>query len=156
MIFENQTLEMYNVLSYRGKMTQQQMNVKSQEISKLIELSGAHKNGFVATSTFSIEQAADGALMDVEILVPLDREIAVPAGYMWKPRFLLTNALMVRHVGNLSLLGAAVNELNAYILEHKLVPISTGYNVTVKEAKTPLELEQMEIEVYVGISPNIL
>ncbi len=105
---------------------------------------------------FSVEQGTYGPVMDIEILIPLDREITPPAGYIWKPHFLLTNALMIRHIGNPAALQNAINELNAYIMEHQLVPISTGYNVTVKEAKTPLEIDNMEVDIYVGISPNLL
>ena len=79
-----------------------------------------------------------------------------PSGYAWKPHFLLTNALVVRHEGNPAGLQASANALNAYIMEHQLTPITVGYNVTVKEAKTPLELDEMIVEIYVGVSPNSL
>lgn len=36
------------------------------------------------------------------------------------------------------------------------MPISSGYHVTSKEAQTPLELDRMEVDIYVGISPSIL
>ena len=152
----HQTLEMRNVLSYRAKMTQQELQAKSQEIEKVLLETGAKRSASIATTTFSVEAGAVGQVMDVEILVPLDREITPPAGYVWKSHFLLTNALRIRHVGNPAKLQDAINELNAYIVQHQLVPISSGYNVTVKDAKTPLEVDSMEIDVYVGISPNLL
>ena len=155
-ILEHQSLEMHNVLSFRGKLTQQELAQKSKEIEKLLADCGAKRAAPTATTTFSVEQGPQGPVMDVEILLPLDKEIPVPAGYVWKPHFLLTNALMVRHIGNPGGMQSTVNALNTYILENKLVPISTGYNVTVKEAKTPLELDEMEVNIYVGISPNIL
>ena len=156
MIIEHQTLEMWRLLSYRAKMTQQELNLKSQEIAKLLEQSGAKKTGGAVTGTFSVEQGPNGPLMDVEILIPLDRDIPVPAGYTWKPHFLLTNALLAKHHGNPATLQSTANELNAYMAEHQLVPITVGYNVTVKEAKTPAELDDMEVDIYVGVSPNIL
>lgn len=155
-VLEHQTLEMRNVLSYRGKMTQQELRAKSLEIEKLLTQTGAKKAGSVATSTFSVEQGANGPVMDIEILLPLDKQISIPDGYSWKPHFLLTNALKLQHVGNPSTIQRTINELNAYIMEHQLIPISTGYNVTVKEAKTPLEIDSMEVDIYVGISPNLL
>lgn len=63
---------------------------------------------------------------------------------------------MIRHIGNPAALQNTVNELNAYIMEHQMLPITAGYNVTVKEAKTPLEIDSMEVDIYVGISPNLL
>jgi len=94
--------------------------------------------------------------MDAEILVPLNKEIPVPSGYVWKPQFLLTNAVKLHHVGHPSALQNSINELNAYITQHQLVPITSGYNVTVKEARTPLDLDAMEIDIYVGVNPNSL
>lgn len=155
-ILEHQTLEMNNVLSFRAKMTQQELTLKSKEIEKLLADTGAQRNGPTATSTFSVAQGPQGPVMDIEILIPLDREIELPAGYVWKPHFLLTNALMIKHVGNPAGLQSSIMALNTYITEHRLTPITTGYNVTVKEAKTPLEIEEMEVDIYVGISPNIL
>lgn len=155
-IQEHMTLEMHNVLSYRAKMTQQELQAKSLEIEKFLTETGAKRVAPATTTTFSVEQGVSGPVMDIEILIPLDREITSLDGYIWKPHFLLTNALMIRHIGNPSTLQNTVNELNAYILEHQLIPITTGYNVTLKEAKTPLELASMEVDIYVGISPNLL
>ena len=158
-IQEHVTLEMHNVLSYRGKMSQQEMHLKSLEFEKVLKETGAKKSAPVVTSTFSVEQSPNGPIgpiMDIEILMSLDREITPPAGFTWKSHFLLTNALKITHTGNPAGLENSVNELNQFIVQNSLVPISTGYNVTVKEAKTPMELDQMVIDIYVGISPNKL
>ena len=155
-IQEHQTLEMRNVLSYRAKMTQQELALKSKEIEAILHEAGAQRVGSTVTATFAVEQGAQGPVMDIEILLPLDKEITPPSGYVWKPHFLLTNALVVRHEGNPAGLQASANALNAYIMEHQLTPITVGYNVTVKEAKTPLELDEMIVEIYVGVSPNSL
>lgn len=37
-----------------------------------------------------------------------------------------------------------------------LVPTTSGYNVTVKEPTSQADIENMQIDIYVGISPNIL
>lgn len=155
-VLEHMTFEMHNVLSYRGKMTQQELAEKSREMEEIIQKSGAEKMGGAVTTTFSVEQGPNGAILDMEILIPLNHEIQVPPGYAWKPDFLLTNALLVKYVGNPAGLQECIQELNQFIMEHGLVPISTGYNVTVREAKTPLELDSMEVDIYVSVSPNKL
>ena len=155
-IRENQTLELRKVLSYRAKMTQQELALKSQEIERLLQECGAKRTAPPITATFAVEQSAQGPVMDIELLLPLDREIAPPEGYAWKPRFLLTNAVVARHVGSPATMQQSANAINAYILEHHLTPITTGYNVTVKEAKTPQELDDMVVDIYVGVSPNVL
>ncbi len=155
-IIEHQTLEMNNVMSYRGKMTQTEIAEKSKEIEQLMKAAGANKTAPVATTTFAVEQSARGLVMDIEILVPMDKSFTLPSGYVWKSKFLLTNAVMIHYVGNPAGLNSVANELNSYIASNKLVPITTGYSVTVKEAKTPSEIDAMEVEIYVGINPNIL
>ena len=114
------------------------------------------KAGPSATTTFSVEQGPSGPIMDIEILIPIDKEIEVPDEYTFKPEIHLINALVAKHIGNPAGLENTLNELNAYIEKNKLTPITTGYNVTIKEPKTREELDSMEIEIYVGISPNIL
>lgn len=155
-IIEHETLELKNVLSYRGKLTQQELIGKSREIEHLLREYQVEQTMRAVTTTFAVEQTATGPLIDVEILVPLDREISAPAGYTWKPHFLLANAVVVKHKGNPAGLQNSIDDLNAYIAEHQLVPITTGYNVTMRDAKTPADLDSVEIAVYVGISPNIL
>lgn len=155
-IIEHQTLEMSNVLSYRARLTQLELGEKAKEIEEVLQRAAVKRKDPIVTATYAIEQGPRGPIMDIELLIPLEAGIEPPAGFVWKPRFLLTNALMVRHVGNPSGLQDTVNELNAYMTARGLVPITSGYNVTVKEAKTPLEMDEMEIHVYVGISPNLL
>jgi len=155
-IQEHQTLEMHNVLSYRGKMTQQELQIRTQKIDQLLKDNQVKKSAPAVSTTFSVEQSPNGLVMDVEILIPLESKISVPSEYTWKEHFLLTNAVMIRHIGNPAGLQNTANELNQYIMQKKLIPISTGYNVTVKETKSPMELDQMEVDIYVSINPNEL
>lgn len=155
-IFEKQVLEMKNVLSYRGEMTQQDVMMKSRELEEIIEKEGAVKTGAPVSTTYMIKDTERGQLLDMEILIPLDKAIAVPKGFSIKEHFLLVNAIKICHKGNPALLQNTVNELNQYMAEHQLIPITSGYNVTVKDARDPSELDQVEVDIYVGISPNKL
>lgn len=86
--------------------------------------------------------------MDIEILIPLDQEVKLPGVYMEVTCSFdkcpddsahRESSFSVKHDKS------TIDELNAYILEHKLIHISTGYNVTVKAARTPLEIDSMEV-----------
>ena len=115
-----------------------------------VKTSGAERVGYPITVTYGIE----GDLIDVEVLLPINKRVPSTGKYVFKEKLLITNALMVKHVGNPAGLQAACNELNSYIMENKLVPITAGYNVTRKVDM--LNPNNAEIDVYVGISPNIL
>ena len=99
-IKENMTLQMKNVLSFRGRMSQQEMVQKSQEIEQVMKDKGVVKAGPTATTTFSVEQSPAGPVMDIEILIPVDKGIEAPAGYTFKPEILLVNALMANSDGS--------------------------------------------------------
>jgi effector-binding domain-containing protein len=155
-ITENCTLKMENVLSFRRKMTQTQIAEQMKKIGEILSNTGAKKNGAVTTATFAIESNNPSPILDIEILVPLDREITVPDGYSLKHQFCLTNAIKLRHMGNPATLQTSVNELSAYMEKKRQTPITVGYNVTIKDAASQQELDSMIVDIYVGVSPNQL
>jgi hypothetical protein len=103
-----------------------------------------------------MEMRNGAQILDMEMLIPLDKPFSPPNGTECKPTFLLTNALKIRHEGNPALLQNTVNQLNDYIVSNKLTPITVGYNVTIVKPETPTDMDRMVVDVYVGISPNAL
>lgn len=155
-ISEGNTLEMHNVISYRSKITQQQMTQVINEINDIISENKAVKTGIPVSATFSVDINSTQPLMDVEILVPLDKKISVPYGYTFKPVFRLKNAVRVRHTGNPSLLQESADELMKYIAENQLMPVTSGYNVTVHEPEGNNDKDNFIMDIYVGVCDNIL
>lgn len=155
-ITENCKLEMENVISFRGKVTQQQMSQIVKEMEQIISENSAEKKGSSATATFAIENNGSQPIMDIEILIPLNKEIHVPSDYKFKPIFRLNNAVKIRHQGNPAMLQNSANELMKYIADHQLTPITTGYNVTVQEPTNQNDVDSLIIDMYVGVSYNIL
>lgn len=154
-IRENQELIMENVLSFRGKITQHQMQEKMVKIGRVFQDSGVQKNGPVTTATYTVEQVGVEQLMDIEILVPLDRKAELPKEYTIKPIIKIVNALSIRHEGHPGRLQETINRLNEYILKNEKQVITATYNVTVKDAMKQEELDEMIIDVYVGCNPCI-
>ena len=66
----------------------------------------------------------------------------------------MVNAVLLSYKGNPAGLQNACNELNRYMVDNQLQPITVGYNIT-KHIDT-INVENTEIDVYVGINPNIL
>lgn len=155
-ITENCKLEMENVISFRGKVTQQQMSQIVKEMEQIISENSAEKKVFSATATFAIENNGSQPIMDIEILIPLNKEIHVPSDYKFKPIFRLNNAVKIRHQGNPAMLQNSANELMKYISDHQLTPITTGYNVTVQEPTNQNDVDSLIVDMYVGVSDNIL
>lgn len=155
-ITENVALEMTNVLSYRNKSTQKQLVMVSKEIEELLKNNNAKKVGASVSVTFAIDTTGLEPMLDVEILIPIDKTISVSAPYTIKPIFRLRNAVKIRHKGNPALLQNTANELMEYIKNKGLIPITAGYNVTIQEISSPTDVDSLIVDIYVGVSDNIL
>lgn len=155
-IIENASLEMENVLSFRGKVTQQQMIQITKEMQNIIDSNNAHKTLSGVSATFAIDTASSVPMMEVEIMYPLDKPITVSAPYVFKPVFRLRNAVKIRHSGNPPLMQNTANELMAFIKEKGLMPVTVGYNVTVQEPSSPTDVDSLIVDMYVGVNDNIL
>ena len=154
-----ENLQMKNVLSFRGKLDQKALMEKRQEIDDLMKKLGVHAIHPAITTTFGVEQTEKGPVMDMEILVPIDRDIshelamAKLPGYRFKPVFLLANAVRLHHVGNEASLESSIRELYKFIQVRNLRPITTGYNIPQNDPEDPKDLV---IDIMVGVDPNIL
>lgn len=149
-IKENQELNVNNLLSYRGKVRQREIENIGKEMEIYIQNVGAKRVGNPINATYAV----DGDIIDVELIIPIDRSISSTEKFVFKNKIKIVNAVVASYKGHPMGLQDVCNQLNQYIMEHKLQPITAGYNVTNKiDMSNP---ENTEIDVYVGISPNIL
>ena len=149
-IKENQELNVANVLSYKGKVKQAELENVGKEMESYIQNVGAKRVGNPIVATYAIE----GATVDVELLMPIDMIINSKDKFVFKNQIKIVNAVVAAYKGHPIGLQDTCNQLNQYIMEHKLQPVTVGYNVTKKTDM--LNPENTEIDVYVGINPNIL
>ena len=158
-ITTEQNLQMKNVLSYRGKVDQKLLMEKRKEIDDVMKRFGVRPIHPAITTTFGIEKTDKGPIMDMEILVPLDKDISheiamakIP-GFRFKPEFLLANAVKIRHEGNTDTIESSIRELYKFIQVRNLKPITTGYNIPMNDPDDPKDLI---MDIMVGVDPNIL
>lgn len=153
-ILQGKELRMENVLSVRKEMSQIQVNEELMKIRKFFEANGIKKNGSIVTTTFAIENSNGQPIMDMEILVPMDKKIDLTGEYRLKEVFHLKNAVYARHTGNPNNLQATFNEVKEFIHTKELTTITSGYTVMVTE--TVNSLDEMIMDVYIGVSSNLL
>jgi len=158
MIIVNKDCEyrMENVLSIRKKMTQPEIQQTLVDMGNVIKSLGANKNGPLVTSTFGMEQTSTGPKLDMEILIPLDKEVTVQEPYIFKPLFHLKYAVYARHEGNPQILQHTLNQMMAYIQENKLNQITSVYSVNIKELKPGDSMDDMVTDLYIGVNPSVL
>lgn len=148
-IIQEQSYEINNLISRTGKFTLPEFQ------KTLIEMVNTYKdfsiaNGdYVITTTKAVEMKEGVQVMDVEILMPVNYRMPVDAPYMFKSTLRLTNALYSK-VTEVAMLQDNINQINQYIQDQKLIPITSMYLVQTKQNN------QLCIEIYVGINPNIL
>lgn len=149
-ILEGQTLEINNLISFRGCVTQTEIESIGKDMESFIKMQGACRAGNPVTATYGM----NGNKVEIELLMPIDRKIESSDKYLYKEKFKIVNAVVAKYIGHPAGLQDACNELNQYIAKQKLVPVTVGYNITKKV--DAVNLENTEIDIYVGISLNIL
>jgi predicted transcriptional regulator YdeE len=153
-IAENQTLHVKNLISLRRNLTQAELQIYGKKLNDYITENGAEKAGLPISATYAAD-AATGK-MDIELYVPINRELPSNGNFVFKPELYLANCVKITHKGNPQSLQNSINELNQYIAERKLTPISVGFSVNRVEIVRQEDMDKFEVDIYVSVSPNIL
>jgi len=151
-ITQHQQLEIHNLITLRKKAPAAEFNSHAERLMEYITAQGAKKTGGGISATYAVE----GNMLDMELYIPIDKEIPSTAEFMYKPKLYLTNCIKATYKGNPQLLESTLHKMNEYIAENNLTPISAGFVVTVNEITDPKDLELFEVDVYISISPNIM
>jgi len=85
------------------------------DMGNVIKSLGANKNGSIVTTTYGVEQTSTGPKLDMEILIPFDKDVTVQEPYIFKPLFHLKYTIYARHEGNPQLLQNTLNQMEAFI-----------------------------------------
>jgi len=126
----NKSIILENLLSLRKKMLSTEINEEMIKISKLFAANGIKKAGPIVTTTFAV---LENNVLDMEILVPMDKIFELPNEYKFKPKFKLTNAIYARHCGNPAFLQEVCNEMVEFIsrnglqqIKDRIIPSDAG------------------------------
>lgn len=155
MIETNQQLYLTNLLSFRKQLTQDEVKKEMNNIESFIKENNLTVVGPKISTTYSVTQAMTPT-MDVEILIPVDKEFNETNMYKLKKEFKLTNCLKVSHKGNPQNMQQGILLMQQYIKEKYIIPISSLYTVNVNEVTSQDELDKYEADIYLSINPNIL
>lgn len=141
-----------NVLSFRGIVNQEEMQQTGADMENVMKESGIRRKGAPVTATYEVK---DGKV-DIEILIPAEGDLSQINNrkYKVKKKVRIVNAVVACYVGNPNGIQEAYDELNKYIADNGLQAITVGYAVTGKI--NYMEIDNTEVDIYVGINPNIL
>ncbi len=145
-VVEKQEFQIENVLSVRKKVNMDDVNSIMADMNTLISEKGAKIIGPIVNANFSVEIIGKKQIIDIEIMMPLDKTFSVPNGYRFKKKFFINDAIKVSHIGNSANIPKAVNLMNKYMEDKDLTPITVAYNVVLKEPTSPLEMDTMLVD----------
>lgn len=84
-----------------------------------------------------------------EFLIPVDRRFEGSQHYVFKPGFKLVNAVRQRYYGSFDNIDTGLKELNSYISEHSLTPITLPYIMEI-------DSDNGVYDIFIGMSENVL
>lgn len=143
-------MEVTNLLSYRGEIPQSELNSVAKDMQEYIKTQGGTCKGNPITGIYGMK---NNNLIDIEVLIPIDKCIPTNELYSLKEKLKIVNAVTVTHTGSPDTLQESCNELNSYIIAHNYQPITIGYN---RVETSQGDNNNFYIKVYVGINPNII
>lgn len=135
---EHQILEAETLLSQRLNISEDAVPQALWHIRKNISVLNARICGNI------IIAKQDGFF---EFLIPVDKEFTSNEHYSFKKRLKLVNATRMRHYGSFGKIQNSLKELNEYIAEKNLVPVTVPYIVE-KDSSDNI------YDIYIGISEN--
>lgn len=148
-MIQNQTYEIDNLVTHSGRFTVADFQRTLLNITNSYKDYSISNGEYVITTTRAIEVVNGEQVLDVEILFPISYRIPIEEPYVFKSKIKITNALYQK-VTDITQLQDVLNQMNQYILDNKLQPITSAYLVQTKQEDKPC------IEIYIGINPNIL
>lgn len=139
-VFEHQYIHYKNVLSYTAEIEESKVSDFIKNIVRhicILDFNIIGKIAFTKKGEFT------------EFIIPVDRSFTSTQHYRYKSEFKLVNAVKIRHFGSISEIGVKLSELNSYIEENYLMPLTSPYVIV-------QDIERGVFDVYVGINENIL
>lgn len=139
-VIEHQALIYYHVLSYETIIDEKQIPEMTLSMKNNISVLDLQLCGNIIITKKGLK---------TEFIIPVDKEFKSNAYYKYKPVFKLVNAVRIRHYGDFFAIDKSLKELKEYVYLNNLTAVTNPYYVD-------KDIENDIIDVYVGISENIL
>lgn len=144
-----QTYEIENLISREGKFTENEFQDVIIETKRDIRKYGITNCDILITTTKEIELVDNKQFLNIEILIPVCCRVYCDAPYNFKEKIKIVNALYIRE-NNIANINNTMEQINQYINENNLQPITPAYLVQ-KKLK-----DNIITDIYISINPNIL
>ncbi len=150
-VIEKQHLWLDNVVSYRTRVEYDRLAQLIQYVKTNMEVLDVKITGDIIFAVTEIINESDQIILGVEFIVPVDRRITSNCHIVFKPKFRLENALVLKFSGKISELITIRRSLHEYALNNNLNVLTDVY----------FEVKQfvgndVVMNAYIGICGNSL
>lgn len=145
-----QWFEKKNLLSYKTRVEKEKL---PDLINYILNNLDSIKLSVVGDVIFSVEEEVDEptiSIINVELLIPIDRKFKSSSRYVFKPIFRLENAVLAKYCGHFCNLSDAHKEITDYLQYNKLQPITKIYHVL-----RNFQEDTGVIDMFVGVNGNL-
>lgn len=150
-IITKQQLMLDNLLSYKTRVEKHRLPELIRFAAENIDAMDLRKCG---DTIFSIQEEISEpgiSIVDVELLIPVDRSFGSSVRYVFKPVFRLENAVLMKYCGTFSGLSDAKAELAEYLARSGFQPLTKAYCVVRNQSG-----ENCVLDIMIGINGNSL
>lgn len=148
LFLEHQILNMKNIVLFKSSKSEDAVFNELQKAKTQMENYKMLRSGKYVMNVWNDES---------KILAPLhNAPDDLPQGWEYKKVFRLEHAVKTRHEGPYAMLGNSVDILGKYLSKQGYTPITGCYYVIVNEWHSRNDLDNAIIDIYVGVSGNIL
>lgn len=154
-IESEKSIKYENVISLRKKIIESEIKMLVGKFISDLQQTEAKKNGPMITATFGMEEINGEKILDMELLIPVDRKVELPKEYVFKPIFHIVNAIYTRYIGNPYEIQNTYVELAEFIQDNKFQQITVAYNFNINDESAVHGLTPI-IDIYIGINPSVL
>lgn len=144
-----QIFEFKNIISRSDKFTAHKFQEVLMDTAKEFRDYMINNGETIITTTKAVEIVDNEQVLDVEILIPVSYRIPCSEPYVFKDKIMIFNALYSRE-DDITRLQDTMNQMNQYIIDNKLQPITSAYLIQSKQNN------KMITDIYIGVNPNIL
>jgi effector-binding domain-containing protein len=147
----NRELKYSTVVTIRKKILQEAIPDELVNIERFIDDAGLKKRGPVITTVSALDYENGAQLIELEIVIPVDRRFTPRQGYEFREDFRIPNAVCVRFRDRPERLQLAYQAAQTAMRDKGLKPVGSFYNVYVEHEIGGRIRENVDIDVYLPV-----
>lgn len=149
-IVEKQNLIVESLLSYKTRTTYNKLAALIKHVDKSLPLIGMKRTGNIIFTITENSYGCDEPIIDVEIMIPVNRPFKSNEYYVYKPKIVLHNAVMGQCVEVSDALSKAKKELQEYLCKKDYSSLTNYYFIIDGECNVH------PVDIYVSINENVV